>query len=221
METTTQAALARWGDFYLISGGAAAALTGLQFVVQTLIDSALTRTPTDPDPEAVIGAFGTPTVVHFALALLLSAIMSTPWSDFLGLHVALVVVGVGALVYSVVVLRRALRQKSYEPVADDWAWHLVFPAIAYLAVTAAGFALGHGAEWALYVIGAATMALLFVGIHNAWDTVTYLTISAFRRDVGAVVTRAEATITETITATTGAEVPGPEATSTDHTPGPR
>jgi hypothetical protein len=26
---------------------------------------------------------------------------------------------------------------------------------------------------ALFVVGAATLLLLFVGIHNAWDTVTY------------------------------------------------
>jgi hypothetical protein len=27
---------------------------------------------------------------------------------------------------------------------------------------------------ALFVIGAATMLFLFTGIHNAWDTVTYM-----------------------------------------------
>jgi len=29
---------------------------------------------------------------------------------------------------------------------------------------------------ALFVIGAGTVLLLFTGIHNAWDTVTYLAI---------------------------------------------
>jgi hypothetical protein len=129
METTTQAALARWGDFYLIAGGAAAALTGLQFVVQTLMASGIRRIPSGADPEAGIAAFGTPVVVHFALALLLSGVVSAPWRRFLGLHVALVVVGVGALIYWVVVLRRTLRQETYTPLAYDWAWYLGFPAV--------------------------------------------------------------------------------------------
>ena len=34
----------------------------------------------------------------------------------------------------------------------------------------------HAAE-ALFTVGAATVLLLFVGIHNAWDTVTYLTLT--------------------------------------------
>jgi len=29
---------------------------------------------------------------------------------------------------------------------------------------------------ALFVIGAATVLLLFIGIHNAWDTVTYVAL---------------------------------------------
>ena len=29
----------------------------------------------------------------------------------------------------------------------------------------------------LFVIAAATLLLVFIGIHNAWDTVTYITLS--------------------------------------------
>lgn len=37
MSATVHATLITWTDFYLITGTAAAALTGLQFVVQTLL----------------------------------------------------------------------------------------------------------------------------------------------------------------------------------------
>jgi len=33
----------------------------------------------------------------------------------------------------------------------------------------------------LFVIGAAALLLLFIGIHNAWDTVTYLTVDLRRK----------------------------------------
>jgi hypothetical protein len=32
----------------------------------------------------------------------------------------------------------------------------------------------------LFVIGAATVLLLFIGIHNAWDTVTYIALERFQ-----------------------------------------
>ena len=63
--------LARWENFYVIVGSSAGALTGLQFVVIALVAEA----------EAAaslleIRAFGSPTVVHFCFALLISAIVS-------------------------------------------------------------------------------------------------------------------------------------------------
>ena len=41
-----------------------------------------------------------------------------------------------------------------------------------LFVGAAG--MSHDQQWALFLIGAAALLLLFVGIHNAWDTVAYV-----------------------------------------------
>ncbi len=40
--------------------------------------------------------------------------------------------------------------------------------------------LGRGAAGPLFVVVAATLLLIGVGIHNAWDTVTYLTLTRLR-----------------------------------------
>jgi hypothetical protein len=37
-------------------------------------------------------------------------------------------------------------------------------------------ALARHASAALFVIGATALLLLFIGIHNAWDTVTYVAV---------------------------------------------
>lgn len=63
-----------WATFYVIAGSAAGALIGLQFVVITLI----AERPPLSAPEAG-AAFATPSVVHFTVVLLLSAIVSIPW----------------------------------------------------------------------------------------------------------------------------------------------
>ena len=63
---------AEWESFYLIVGSAAGALIGLQFVVITLIAER-------PPPEEAGAAFATPTIVHFSVVLLLSAVLRAPW----------------------------------------------------------------------------------------------------------------------------------------------
>jgi hypothetical protein len=180
MDDTIHAALAVWSNFYLITGTAAAALTGLQFIVQTLLASEAHRAIGLGDPEGGIEAFGTPTVVHFTLALLLSAMMCVPWPGYASLRASLGVVGAVALGYSAIVLGRARRQRGYVPVFEDWLWHILLPPVAYVGVLLTGALLGRGAGAPLFMIAAATLLLLTVGIHNAWDTVTYLTLNKLR-----------------------------------------
>src|SRR6185369_3629476 len=123
-----------------------------------------------------IAAFGTPTVVHFFSVLLVSTILSAPWGSLSSAALALGSSGVAGVVYVWVVVRRARRQKGYKPVVEDWVWHTILPAIAYSALLAAATILGRRAAPALFVVGAAALLLLFVGIHNAWDTVVFITV---------------------------------------------
>lgn len=60
---------------------------------------------------------------------------------------------------------------------EDWIWHIVLPFLAYLGLLIAHLGLRHDQPWALYAIGAAALLLLFIGIHNAWDAVTYMVVS--------------------------------------------
>jgi hypothetical protein len=180
MGDMTHATLAGWANFYLITGTAAAALTGLQFIVQTLLASEAFRPIIEGDPEGGVGTFGSPTVVHFTLALIVSAVMCVPWPGFSGLRAALGVLGACALAYSVIILRRVRRQRSYVPVAEDWFWYILLPGAAYAALLLAAVLLGAGAAVPLFVVAAVTLLLIGIGIHNAWDTVTYITFRRLR-----------------------------------------
>jgi hypothetical protein len=186
MNDTIHAALSGWGNFYLITGTAAAALTGLQFVVQSLLASVL-RSVSGGDAQGGIDAFGTPTVVHFSLALVVSAVLCAPWAEYAGLRATLGVLGAGALVYAAIVMQRARRQRSYVPAMEDWLWHVLLPAVAYGAVVLTAVFLRRGVTGPLFIIAAATLLLLCIGIHNAWDTVTYLTLNALRTQAPASV----------------------------------
>jgi hypothetical protein len=167
-------ALAHWEAFYVIVGSSAAVLTGLQFVVITMIAEAAHKIPTGPRS---IGAFATPTVVHFCAALLIAAVLSAPWASLSGAAWTLRIAGLAGLLYTSVVIVRARRQREYQPLASDWIWHTALPLIGYAALLMAAVSLPRSADASLFVIGAASLLLLFIGIHNSWDTVTYIAIA--------------------------------------------
>lgn len=164
--------LAGWEAFYVIVGSSAGALTGLQFVVMTLIAESMSSR----DRGGAISAFGTPNVVHFCAALLVAAILSAPWSALRPAGIAVAACGAAGVVYSVIIRKRARQQGDYHPVFEDWLWHVVLPGLAYAALLVAGAACGRNFADALFVVGGAVLLLVFVGIHNAWDTVTYVTV---------------------------------------------
>ena len=161
--------LAGWESFYVIAGSVAGALIGLQFVVIALVADSRRRATT---PE--IAAFGTPTVLHFSAALFLSALLSVPWTATSGLQFALGACGVAGVAYALVVIGRARRTRNYRPQLEDWVWHAVLPLIAYLTLAVAAALFSLRTTRALGLIAGVTLGLVFIGIHNAWDTITYV-----------------------------------------------
>ena len=170
MHETIAAPLAAWESFYVIIGSSAAALTGLMFVVIALIADSPTRSSNIQG----IAAFGTPTIVHFCVGLLVSAIMSAPWHGLAKADIALGACGLGGVIYTLIVFRRARRQTGYKPVLEDWLWHVLFPLAAYFGIASAAVLFRDDVRQALFIIGGATISLVFIGIHNSWDTVTYI-----------------------------------------------
>jgi hypothetical protein len=162
------AELTNWDNFYVMVGSAAGALIGLQFVVLTL----LAQRP--PKGAAEVGAaFLTPTIFHFVVTLLLSALLLAPWQT-MGIPAALLgVIGFSGIAYIGVITLRMRREKVYLPVPEDWLFHVVLPLAAYILIAWSPFAASSHLHEVLFGVGAAALLLLFVGIHNAWDNVAY------------------------------------------------
>jgi hypothetical protein len=171
--------LGGWANFYVIVGSSAATLIGVQFVVIALVANLRRRTSLES-----ISAFGTPTVVHLGAALLVSATMSAPWPRLLATSVALGLCGLSGLAYVAAVVRQARRQTTYKPVQEDWLWHAIVPGGVYAALALAAALLGRTPQAALFVVGGALLGLLLVGVHNAWDTVTFMVAGASNGDTG-------------------------------------
>ena len=162
-------AFARWQNFYVILGSSAGALIGLQFVVLSLIIG--TRTAR-VDAQAA-GAFATPAIVHFGAVLGLSGILCAPWDGVGAASLLWGLAGAGGLVYGVIIIRRIRAQTAYRPQFEDWLFHVLLPFAAYLTVAVSAFSARVRLRETLFGVGAAALLLLFTGIHNAWDAVTY------------------------------------------------
>lgn len=168
---TAHSPLAAWETFFFLVGSSAAGLTGLQFVVIALIAESRRKATTRE-----IQAFGSPTIVHFAGVLLVSAIISAPWQGLSRVAIVLGAYGVAGMVYTLITLLRARRLTTYRMVFADWLWHTGLPLGTYALMLVAAVLLQSYTHTSLFIIGFSALVLLFIGIHNAWDAVTYITI---------------------------------------------
>ena len=169
-------ALSEWESFYVIVGSSAGALTGLQFVVMALVSDLGRRATQD-----TIGAFASPNIVHFCIVLLLSAVLSAPWPNLIDAAWVLAPVGIGGLIYTSIVTLRARRQEGYEPVMEDWIFHIILPYVSYAMLLVGSAILTSNETVALFMFAAMALLLMFVGIHNAWDTATFLVVEELNK----------------------------------------
>jgi hypothetical protein len=160
-----------WENFYVITGSSAAGLTGLTFVVIALASEAkMVRL-------SGLRAFITPIVIHFGSVLWIASIMSVPGHTALSLAISTLATGIGLTVYSVLTIYRMYGNRAlYRPATQDWIWNATFPSICCVSLLAAGVLVLQHAVPALYLIGGVTMAMLFIGVHNAWDLAVWITV---------------------------------------------
>jgi hypothetical protein len=162
-------ALDGWENFYIIVGSSAGALIGLQFVVITLVAD---RPIAASNPQAA-NAFSTPGIIHFGAVLLLSAIVCAPWDGIGAVSIVWGLMSLCGMIYTVVVGRRMRAQTAYKPVFEDWLFHALLPLAAYAAMGVSACLAQLHERTALFIVAAASLVLLFIGIHNAWDIATY------------------------------------------------
>jgi len=166
--------LGAWSTFYVTMATAAATLTGLVFVVITLVRDTKAVVPN----EAGLATFTTPIVIHFGAALFVSAVFIVPWRSYGGVAALVGICGIYGILYMARVIIRTLRlgNDDYTPDAEDWIWYNFIPLLAYLAILGGAIALPHAPTQALFTIAGGVLLLLYCGIRNAWDVVTYLAI---------------------------------------------
>jgi hypothetical protein len=160
-----------WDNFYVVVGSSAGALLGLTFVVIAL---AADSKPTNPHG---LRTFISPTIGHFSTVLALAGFMLVPGQTRMSLSVGYALVGIVGLVYTTVTGMHMRRIRPfYVPVLEDWLWHILFPLLTYASMLAIVILFWRAPRAASYSVAGALALFLLIGVHNAWDVATSISL---------------------------------------------
>jgi hypothetical protein len=159
--------LHEWHEFYIVVGGAAAALTGLMFVVVSI------------GPEIIatraaggVRSFVSPTIVYFTTVLAVSALMTMPHVAPRVLSAVLVAGGILGLGYMAWI--RGHRQwRESKLGVDDWICYIALPVLAYVLLMVAALGMWRLSPLGSFSLGIAMILFLVIGIRNAWDLILW------------------------------------------------
>ncbi len=160
-----------WDNYFFLTGSAAGGLIGLLFVVVTL-------TAGFERSSAMRGAalFMTPTMVHFAVVLSISAVAVAPRLP-LNVQAALMALvtlaGLANAMRASLGIARPMPDATAPHWSDFWCYGAA-PTLLYVGLLTACALLLARVAWAPQALAALLLALLLLGIRNAWDLVTWI-----------------------------------------------
>ena len=160
--------LSGWTNFYVIVGSSAGALTGLMFVVIALMPSSSRRGMFN-----AARVYATPSIVHLASVLVISAVLAMPGHTRTSVRASLVGIALVLLVYMAATMVRSWRQDVYSPDLEDRIWHFLLPAVAYAGLLVSGLRVASSPGVSLHLVAVSVLVLLVVAIHNAWDSAVW------------------------------------------------
>ncbi len=158
-------ALARWHDFYMLLGTAAATLVGLLFVAASVGARVFTGAR-----RAAQRVFLSASVIHFSLILVVCLVLLVPVQNWESLGAMVAACGVFGVGYYSLAWRDTVRDGLSKRIdLEDRIWYAVLPVVGYLCETGAGVLLALELPLGCEALAASMGMLLVVGIHNAWD----------------------------------------------------
>ena len=159
---------AGWQTFYQMTGEAAATLTGLLFVIISLVAG---REGAATSNGARL--FTSPIVFHLTSVLVISGLALAPCYRPAAPIVLITAWSLGALAYSTRNLIGILRIPETSHWSDLW-FYGVAPFAAYAVMAAAEVGVFLHWPYAIYTVALSLLGLLLLGIRNAWDLATFL-----------------------------------------------
>ncbi len=172
-------ALQGWQNFYVLTGTAAATLTGLMFVAVTFGAGLVTK-----ETAAAARAFLDPTYIHFVQVLFTACLVLIPTMGPTLLGALLI--GMGALrllglfwIYAR--YREAHRRGNSDIELSDWLSAIVAPLGIHGLFVLTGVGFLRREPVALGGLAVVTLGLLAIGIYGAWELVVWMALAVGER----------------------------------------
>jgi len=90
-------------------------------------------------------------------------------------------IGIVGIAYSGMIAHCMRGLTAYRPQGEDWLFHVALPAIAYATFAFSAAISRFEMRAAMFTVAGTVLLLLFMGIHNAWDAVTYYVFTRIRK----------------------------------------
>ena len=160
-----------WDNYFTLLGTAAGGLIGLLFVVVTLT-SGYDRAKAQRGQSIYM----TPTMLHFAVVLSASAMTLVPGLTAFratALMAVATLVGLVNTVWACLGIRMLGKGEDPPHWTDFWLYGAA-PALIYVALGGACGLFAVGSDLAPHALAVLLLALLLLGIRNAWDLITWM-----------------------------------------------
>jgi hypothetical protein len=161
-----------WHEFYLMSGGAAAVLIGLIFVVISLMQDR-SRSTVLTGSRLYMG----PIVLGVSFVLVLSAAALVPGIDARSFALIAGAVAAWGLARGLISTVGIARLKDEVHWTDVWFYGFI-PSAFYLALGVLGFGLWTGWGHAAQGLAAFVILALLLAVRNEWDLITWIAPSS-------------------------------------------
>jgi hypothetical protein len=160
-----------WQNFYLLTGTAAATLTGLMFVAVTFGARLVTK-----ESVSTARAFLDPTLMHFVQVLFTGCLVTVPVLRSVILGAALIGIGGFRVATLYLVFRgyRHAQRTNGDVELSDWIVAIVLPLLFHLLLLASGVGVVLHQAAALTGLAIVTGGLLLVGIYGAWELLVWM-----------------------------------------------
>jgi len=163
--------LHEWHEFYLLLGTASATLVGLMFIA-----TSISATVFNEESRAALGAFITPTVIHFAAVLFACLVLIIPTHSWHSLGLVLGAGGLAGTIHSGWLLVQLIIRHRFNVDLIDRAFYVLIPLVSYVIALVAAVLLFQHAKIGAELIAASLLILLIAGLRNAWDMMLWIVI---------------------------------------------
>ena len=167
-----------WQNFYMLTGGAAATLTGLLFVAISL-----GRYLTMQQTTNALRTFVTPILLSYVQVLLVSCFAVMPLQNFFILGSVPVVLGaINILLALKVCWRMLVLHRDDEIDLGHWIWHFLLPLIAGLLFISTSLSFFWDGPLAALALSIAVLLCLMIGLRNTWVLTIWLLLHRKQED---------------------------------------